>query len=232
MDLNAIMISFIILVFLVILFVLFRKMVTLAMVRIMYGQFSYEFVHLYKKYYVRSPYQYCFRDEFITHFLFVVSKKPNIPSYKSPKDIYFENTPYFISYKDFLKKRGNPYCFNAFAFNEPDFVIKALGYQTTVAGSKAIIIFYFMNDSFFMGEYIFKNPKNDIKASLTNHFLEMKDISGENFYIENSKDRLVHFQNTGFTIDIKYLNRENKAIIENLNQYFNKVVGKKIVVES
>ncbi len=129
-----------------------------------YGQFSFEFYHLYKKYFVRSPYQYCFRDEFITHLLFILSKKDEIPSYKSAKDIYFENTPYFINYKDFLKKKGKPYCFNAFAFNEPDFIIKALGYQAIIAGSKAILVFYFMNDSFFMGEYIFKNPKNEYKS--------------------------------------------------------------------
>lgn len=232
MDLNAIIIFSGTLIILIITAVLLRKALILALVRVLYGQFSYEFVHLYKKYYVRSPYQYCFRDEFITHFLFVMSKKENIPSYKSHKEIYFENTPYYISYKDFLKKKGKPYCFNAFAFNEPDFTIKALGYQATVAGSKAIIIFYFMNDSFFMGEYIFKNPKNDIKASLTNHFLELKDLSEENFYIENSKDRLVHFQNTGFSIDIKYLNREDKSIIEKLNLYCNKVTGRKLVVEA
>jgi hypothetical protein len=191
-----------------------------------YGQFSYEFFHLYKKYFVRSPHQYCFRDEFITHLLFVVSKKEEIPSFKSLKDIYFENTPYFTNYKDFLKKKGNPYCFNAFSFSHPDFVIKAAGYQATIAGSKAILVFYFMNDSFFMGEYIFKNPKNDIKSSLTEHFLQRQDNSGDNFYIENSKERVIHFQNTGFTVDIKYLSLENKAIINNLEHYYVKITGK------
>ena len=208
----------------------FRKTITLTLIRMIYGQFSFEFYHLYKKYFVRSPFQYCFRDELITHLLFVLSKKDEIPSYKSAKDIYFENTPYFISYKDFLKKKGKPYCFNAFAFNEPDFIIKAVGYQAIVAGNKAILVYYFLNDSFFMGEYIFKNPKNNVKASLTDHFLEKRDFSADNFYIENTKDRIIHYQDTGFTIDIKYLTKENHAIIETLKKYYTTMTGKKLNV--
>jgi hypothetical protein len=209
----------------------FRKTLTLTLARMIYGQYSFEFNHLYKKYFVRSPHQYCFRDEFITHLLFILSKKDEIPSYKSFKEIYFENTPYFINYKDFLKKKGKPYCFNAFAFSEPDFIIKAVGYQSIIAGSKAILVFYFMNDYYFMGEYIFKNPKNDIKASLTDHFLSIKDFSADNFYIENTKKRIIHYQDTGFTIDIKYLTKENQVVIETLNKYYTKLTGKTLVVD-
>ena len=50
---------------------------------------------------------------------------------------------------------------NAFVFEHLDFEIKALGYKGLIAGSSAICAFYFMNDSFFMGEYIFKNPLTD-----------------------------------------------------------------------
>jgi hypothetical protein len=227
-----ILVSLIVIIVLLLVATFFRKTIALAAIRMVYGQFSFEFYHLYKEYYVRSPHQYCFRDEFISHLLFVISKKKELPSYKSAKDIYFENTPYFIFFKDFLKKKGTPYCFNAFAFNEPDFVIKALGYQAIISGCKAVLVFYFMNDSFFMGEYIFKNPKKNIKASLMKHFVGTDDIPEDNFYIENSTNRIVHFQDTGFSIDIKYLTRENKAIIDNLNQYHEKVTGKKVMVKT
>jgi hypothetical protein len=232
MNLIGIIILLGLTIFLIFLAAKFRKSIALALVRMVYGQFSFEFYHLYKRYFVRSPHQYCFRDEFITHLLFVLSKKHELPSYKSVKDIYFENTPYFINYNDFLKKKGNPYCFNAFSFNEPDFVIKALGYQAIIAGSKAILVFYFMNDLFFMGEYIFKNPKNDIKASLMDHFIGSKGFSADNFYIENTRDRIIHYQDTGFTIDIRYLTRENHAIIDTLNKYHTMVTGRKPNLET
>ena len=214
-------------VLLIVLAFRFRKAIILTFLRLIYGQYSYEFMSTYKRFFVRSPFQYCFRDDFISHLLFVLSKKDEIPSYKSPKEIFFENTPYFIQYKEFLKQKGNPYCFNAFVFQEYDFEIKALGYQANIAGSKAISLFYFMNDSFFMGEYIFKNPKTNVKSNLVKHFLDNAEVNGDNFYIENTRNRIIHYQDTGFTVDIKYLNKEDESIINNLNGYYNLVTGKK-----
>lgn len=231
MELNFLLAGLGIIIGTLLLIYRFRKFINLNIIRMTYGQYSYEFLSTYKKYFIRSPFQYCFRDDFIVHLLFVLSKKEEVPSFKSMKDIYFENTPYFINYKDFLKLKGNPYCFNAFIFDHPEFEIKAVGYQSTIAGSKAINLFYFMNDSFFMGEYIFKSPKTDVKASLLDHFLNMKELAHDNFYIENTKNRIIHFQNTGFTVDIKYLNKENQSIVDNLKEYYNYVTGKTFVME-
>ena len=210
----------------------FRKIIKLFAIRIAYGNYSYEYLNSYKRYFIKSPFQYCFRDDLVAHILFVLFKKEDVPTFRSHKDISFENTPFFINYKDFLKERGKPYCFNAFYIGQLEFEIKALGYQSMVAGSKAIIVFYFMNDVFFMGEYIFKNPKTNLKASIVDHFLEIREMKADNFYIENTKNRIVHFLNTGFTIDIKYLNKEDQVIINNLKEYYNFITGKKLNVDS
>lgn len=231
MEINGILIGFGILILVIVLVIVFRKTLKLTIIRMAYGHYSYEFFRAYKDYFVRSPFQYCFRDDFITHLLFILSKKEEIPSFKSAKEIFFEDTPYFMKYKDFLEKKGDPCCFNAFIFDHRDFEIKALGYQETIAGSKAIVVFYFMNNSFFMGEYIFKNPKTNIKANLINYFLEAKELPADNFYIENTKNRIIHYQNTGFTVDIKYLNKENQEIIDNLKEYYDIIKGKKLMVK-
>jgi hypothetical protein len=210
----------------------FRKILRLQLVGRIYGFYSYRYLNIYKRYFIRSPYHYCFRDDFIAHLLFIFSRREDIPSYKSRKDIYFENTPYLIKFHDFLKQKGKPYCFNAFNFSHLGFEIKALGYHEKVAGSKANIVFYFMNDSFFMGEYIFKKPRTDVKANLTEHYLGTKELIEDNFYIENSKDRIVHFQKTGLSIDIKYLNREDSSVIRNLTEYYKFITGKKLDVKS
>jgi hypothetical protein len=209
-----------------------RKVIRLSFLRLIYGSYSLEFFQAYKKYYIRSPFQYCFRDEFITHLLFVLEKHHSVPAYKSPKEIYFEKTPYFIPYKEFLKQKGTPHCFNAFSFRNPDFVIKALGYQDIIAGSKATIVFYFMNDLFFMGEYIFKKPRTRIKESLLQHFLEDQQVDADNFYIENTRQRTVHFQDTGFTVDIRYITEENPSIARHLRDYLNQAKVKPLKVEA
>jgi hypothetical protein len=203
----------------------FRRAVRLLLISMVYGKYSYKYIKIYKDYFIRSPFKYCFRDDFIAHILFVLIKKPEVPSYKSLKDIYFEKTAYFTEYKQFLKKKGQPFCFNAFLLKEKGCEIKALGYNETVNGSKAISVYYFMNDLFFMGEYIFKNPKTDIKSSLIDHFLDSGAISSDNFYIENSKDRVIHFLDTGFTIDIKYLSREDHEIIGTLQDYYTQLTS-------
>jgi hypothetical protein len=232
MGINGVLIGSGTIIMVLILVYFFRKTLQLTFIRMAYGHYSYEFLRTYKSYFVRSPFQYCFRDDFITHLLFVLSKKEGIPSFKSTKEIFFENTPYFINYKDFLKEKGNPCCFNAFVFNHLEFEIKALGYQETVAGSKAIIVFYFMNNSFFMGEYIFKNPKTNIKADLIDHFLEKQELNADNFYIENTKNRIIHYHNKNFTVGIKYLNKENQVIMENLKGYYNIIKGEKTVTQT
>jgi hypothetical protein len=215
----------------IILLLRFRKFIRLTVTKWTYGEYSFEFFRLYKKYFIRSPFQYCFRDEFVTHLLFVMDKQKDLPTFKSHKDIFFEGTPFFVNYKDFLKDRGEPYCFNAFEFRDPDFIIKALGYQEKVAGSKATLVFYFMNDLFFMGEYIFRNPKQPIKESLVGHFMENETISHDNFFIENTRRRIVHYQDTGFTIDIKYLSEEDDNIMEKLNEYLAQLKNRKVVMQ-
>jgi hypothetical protein len=209
-----------------------RKKVALSLVSIIYGPYSYEYLSTHKKYFVKSPYHYCFRDDFIAHLLHVLSLEDSVPSYKSKKDILFEDTPYFINYKEFLKKKGIPFCFNAFNFNHLGFEIKVLGYKSTVSGSKAIIVFYFMNDLFFMGEYIFKNPKTDIKAGMSALYLEKLELTEDSFYIENTKNRIIHFEDTGAKVDIKFLNREDQTIINKLTDYYSFKTGKQIVAET
>ena len=88
-----------------------------------------------------------------------------------------------------------------------------------------------MNDLFFMGEYIFRNPKSHIRESLVGHFLEDEKVGVDNFYIENTKKRIVHYQDTGFTIDIKYLSEEDSNIMEILKQYLGQVRNKKLVIQ-
>ncbi len=228
MSLEKLLITSGIIIVLIYLAFRLRRKIKLAFIRIIYGQYSYEYLSTHKRFFVMSPFQYCFKDDFISHIIYVLSKKEDVPSFKSHKEIFFENTPYFIEYREFLKQRGKPYCFNAYYFDHLGFEIKALGYQSTVMGSKAVIVYYFMNDAFFMGEYIFKNPKTNVKAKLAEHFLDKQELLDDNFYIENTKDRVIHYRNTGFTVDIKFLNREDRAVIENLQEYYKYITGKKL----
>ena len=209
----------------------FRKVLGLNIIRWIYGKLSYEYLTSYKRIFFRSPFQYCFRDEFVSHVLFILDKDDNLPMYKTYEKISFENQPFFITYKEFLKIKGKPYCFNAFAFNSPSFEIKVLGYKNEISGQKGTAAYYFIDNLFFMGEYIFKETDEKVKENYIRHFLDLKKISGDNFYIENTEERIIHYQDTGFSIDIKYLSRENKRIIETLRAYHEDMTSKTLKVE-
>jgi hypothetical protein len=217
-----------IIVLLIVIGYLVRKRVRLFFVRKLYGPFSYEYLNIHKKYFFKSPYHYCFRDEFMTHLIQVLFHSDDVPSYKSDKDLIFEDISHSMNYKDFIGKKGDPHCFNAFKLDQLGFEIKALGYKLFVSGSKAITVYYFMNDLFFMGEYYFKNPKTDIKAGISEIYLEKMPLPEDIFYIRNSKDRIIYFKNTGNKVDIKYLNKEDQSIINNLKDYYNFKTGKKM----
>lgn len=218
-------------IFLLILAFRLRKRIGLMMVRMIYGKFSYEYLSFFKRIVNRSPFQYCFRDEFISHVLFVLDLREEIPRYRTAAPVNFEDIPFYSSYNDFLNERGEPYCFNAFSFDDPHFIVKVLGYKENISGKKGIAAFYFINDLFFMGEYIFKDISEDIKKKCLRQFVDTDTLSGDNFYIENTHERIIHYQDTGFSIDIKYLSREDKEVIAVLKEYHDKMTSKTFQME-
>jgi hypothetical protein len=148
----------------------YSKFLLLIIIKMIYGKYSYMYMTTYKIAFIKSPFQYCFRDEFFSHVLFILDKKEEVPKFKTHFPINFENQPFFTSYKKFLKEKGKPYCLNAFSFVDPHFEIKVLGYQDKAASKKSITAYYFFNDMFFMGEYIFKETSKEIKNIWISNF--------------------------------------------------------------
>ncbi len=220
-----------ILILLLIIILSYRRGIILIITRLIYGKYSYNFLHTFKRYFIRSPFQYCFRDEFVAHVLFILDKRLDLPSFKSEQNIDFENVMFFTPFRELLKIKGEPYCFNAFAFQNPDFIIKSVGYHQNISGNKVIAVFYFMDDLFFMGEYIFKKSRPIVKEAITRRYLNGAMHETDNFYIENTRDRIIHYHDTGFTIDVKFLSRENKEIISRLKNYHDTILVRKLVLE-
>jgi hypothetical protein len=209
----------------------FRKYFGLLLIRMMYGRYSYEYMATFKKLFIRSPFQYCFRDEFIAHMLFILDIKDDVPVYKTTGEISFENLPFFTDYREFMKMKGEPRCFHAFSFHNPEFIVKVVGYQELVGAQKATAVYYFIDDLFFMGEYIFKKENGNAKEHCIGRYVDLSKVGEDNFYILNTQDRILHYQDTGFTVEIKYLSREDKQILSILKAYHDHMTLKKLNVE-
>jgi hypothetical protein len=203
----------------------------LQFVMIIHGKYSFEYMTSYKKAFIRSPFQYCFRDEFFSHVLFILDRKDGLPTFRTHHPINFENQPFFTSYKKLLKEKGKPYCYNAFSFDNPHFIIKAVGYQEVIANKKGTAVYYFFNDTFFMGEYIFKENSDQIRNICIGPYSDTGIIEDDNFYIENTSDRIIHYRDNGFTTDVKFLSLEDEKILEVLKRYHDRVTKRTLVME-
>ena len=208
----------------------YRKIFILKYLKIFKGKYSYEYLARYKHYFIRSPYQYCFREEFIQHLRIILNKDKVYPTHHSEKDILFEDMPYSTGIKPFMRQRSRPDCVNTFKYADPGFVIKALGYQEEKFGEKVTAVYYFMNDIFFMGEYIFKHSSSKLREKILEDYMSMAPGIQDQFYIHNSRERIIHFHDNGFAINIKYISREDPVVMENLQNYFNGISNWKIVI--
>ncbi len=209
----------------------FRKMVRIHLIRLIYGKYSLEYDKHFKRIFIRSPFQHCFREEFIQRVYFILDQKGKTTRYKSEAEITFENLPFKADFKKFITERGEPDCYNIFSFQKPSFIIKAAGYHQEVSGVKALVVYYFMDDSFFMGEYTFRNSFPKVKNTFIKHFFPLNGIQVDNFYVENDS-KIIHFKDSGFSIDIRYLDKEDTHVIHNLKSYYDQIKKKKLILEN
>jgi hypothetical protein len=107
-----------------------------------------------------------------------------------------------------------------------------LGYKEVVFNERAIAAYYFIDNVFFMGEYIFKDTSEEIGEKCIRPYLENGTELEDNFYVENTHDRIIHFQNNGFNIDIKYLTREDDNIIGVLKEYHDTMTSRTLNIET
>jgi hypothetical protein len=114
-------------------------------------------------------------------------------------------------------------------FDNPDFVIKVAGFPSKSLGKGVTALFYFIDDKFFMGEYMVKEETEFLQA--LNVFLENSfevDLStiSDRFMIMNTTDQLVYCHNNGFETGAKFLDLESTEIVKLVKQYWKRVDGR------
>lgn len=176
------------------------------------GEYSTEYVNLFKGNDLRSPHLPCIKDEFIFHIMMFLKKTENVRTFKTSENIQFGNTPFSINYKDIFKRRGIPMCFNALKIN--DYEIKIVGYQDAVNNSKIKSIYFFVNNIFILGEYSFTDnsvaESINISKILIKKYINESLSNIEEFYIEDSKNNCIHFKDNGFERSVKYFSYMNE----------------------
>lgn len=199
----------------------------LLFTRCFQGKYSLAYVSLYKKYYMKSPYAHCIKDEFIFRIFSFFEKSKDTKQFKTNKTIQFGETPFLVRYNDFNKTFGKPYCFNIYLIQPSDKKLKILGHKEQMYNTDMKALYYFIDNEFFMGEYVFKEINNETINKISN-LLQKKyldDILTEgtdDFYIEDKDNTIIYFSYTGFSLILRYYYRKDTQINNILEEYFTK----------
>ena len=198
--------------------------IKLFLLKTFYSKYNYRYINAYKKYTNKNPHGYCIKDEFVFHILEFFKKNESCESYTTDKVIKLSDVEYFTTYKELTKIKEKPICFNSYFLNNK-YDVKIIGYRDSMFNSSMRVLFYFIDDVFFMGEYVIKETSDNkierISKIIHEKYLGRNNRVGakENFYIDGLDNSKMYFTNTGFSLIIKYFsNNDNtiKAKIDNI----------------
>jgi len=206
--------------------------IKLFLLKTFYSKYNYRYINAYKKYTKKNPHGYCIKDEFVFHILEFFKKNESCESYTTDNVIKFNDVEYFTTYKELTKIKEKPICFNSYYLNNK-YNIKIIGYRDSMFNSSMRVLFYFIDDVFFMGEYVIKET-SDNKIERISKIIHEKYLGRNykvgvkgNFYIDGSDNSTMYFTNTGFSLIIKYFsNHDNtiKAKIDNICDKYNGII--------
>ena len=202
--------------FIIIFAFILKKRLKLLILKLKYGKYSFNYLRQFKKYAKKSPFPYCFKDDIVPYLKEFTYRKKTSDQFKSEKEMIFENTSYSLNLSDFTKSHGTPDCFNAFSVKGSE--IRVFGYKCSKFNTESKTLFYFIDDIFFMGEYLIENISKFDYYTLAGNILLENNVdsnkSTSHFYIDSGEDSTIYFTENGFTLSIKYIDNTNEKIRE------------------
>lgn len=194
---------------------LFRKQVRLGLISIKHGKYSYKYVKQFKKYVNKSPFPYCFKDDIMPYLRLGNAKKDNVDHYPSEMILFFEGIPYYSSLKEIMEKYGKPDCFNAFNIKNQE--LRAYGYNKSILGIPVKAVFFFIFESFVMGEYLIDDLTEGNIQSVSKSLMDKCGVIPRNdamhYYIDGNETSVFFYEN-GFSGMIRYMNQANVTLHE------------------
>lgn len=199
---------------------LFKK-IKLYIIQIFYGKYSYKYVSRFKHYTNTSPFPRCYKDDLIHHIIMFKKRDKNSKIYKTDNIIQFDNIPFLTDYNKFTAIKGKPQCFNAFIIDNDE--VRVIGYNQSKFDTDILTLYYFINNVFFMGEYIINNitkiNTENISKIILNKYFKQSIENSNSFYIENTNDTTIYFGDNGFSLFIKYFYLKNTQINDYIDKY-------------
>lgn len=216
-----------VLLFVLLLILIFFKdriipVIRVTYLRIVHGQYSFEYLEFFKKYDLRNPLNNCIKDEITLHVSVFFKRLKGSSNYTTTIPIEFKDVPFLTSYNSLVKEFGKPDCINIARFDRAR--VKVIGYNETFHQKRMKSLFYFLEDEFFMGEFIFSETHRmdptQIREGISQKYLEGGEVNQDAFYIEGPLGNILNYHDNGFFASVKYLFRGEQRINEILTDVF------------
>jgi hypothetical protein len=224
MDINSI-IELLVVSFLLIFFLFKIKIIKLSIFRLLYGKYSFAYVNYHKKKYMKNPYPPCINDELVNHCFNFVNINKAKKLYNTQTEISFGVYPFYSKFST-VKRNVIPNCYNIYKISNKGRV-KIAGFKKEIPGNENKEIYFFLNDSFFMGEYTFSDVSKPSQVKLIMILASKYKIPAlpdiESFYIKDKHDSLIYFENNGFSITIQYINLRKRYVNVIWDSFFKSV---------
>jgi hypothetical protein len=127
--------------------------------------------------------------------------------FKTNGKIEFGKVPFMQTYKSVSRLKGRPDCINIAWFLKSR--VKVVGYNENLNGVRIRSLYYFLDDRFIMGEYIFsdfaKSKPAQVIGTLSAKYLNDETVTSDLFYITDPAGNMLNFENNGFSVNIRYL---------------------------
>jgi hypothetical protein len=214
-------------IFSISLFVIFLKkntfpLLNLILIKIFNGKYSFEYLEFFKKNDLRNPLTNCIKDEITLHISVFFQRLKGAVDYTTEIPIEFKDIPFLSSYKTLVQKFGTPDCINIARFEKNR--VKVVGYHETFHQKKMKSLFYFLEDEFFMGEFVFSETRRmdptQVKEGISEKYLDGVNLEADTLYVEGPLGNILNYHDNGFFSSVKYLYRGDLRINEVLNNVF------------
>jgi hypothetical protein len=206
-----------------------RVRISLFIITMIHGRFSYEYMQFHKKRNYKSPHKPCITDDIYYHIIVFFKKKfkEHVERYNTDTQIEFDKFKFGENYKTIFNKKGIPDCFNILDMDRNE--ISILGYFNEDAmGVRVKSLFFFFDGEFIMGEYVFSDIKK-IDTSLIIKSIRDKYLSNDCQWSdmlmieEKNGQRMLNIENNGFSMSLRYYSKQNQEIQNKLKSYFHKM---------
>ncbi|TSA27832.1 MAG: hypothetical protein D4R67_05290 [Bacteroidetes bacterium] len=214
-------------IFIIALFLIFLRkrtfpILNLILIRIFKGKYSFEYLEFFKKNDLRNPLNNCIRDEITLHFSVFYKRLKNAQEFSTTIPIEFKDIPFLTTYRKLVNDFGTPHCINIARFDKMR--VKVVGYHETFHQKKMKSLFYFIENEFVMGEFVFSEARRmdptQVLEALSKKYLNGQELTGDVFYITGPLGNILNFHDNGFFASVKYLYRGDDRINKILDNVF------------